>query len=507
MKRVKSVGLVVLFLSIGAVLFGCTQLFGPQDSLEPMGFSEENGRARVLIGFAGRPGDAELATIRGMGGTIRYAYELIPVLAAEVPGAIVAELRRAVGARYVEPDSRVVATDAELDATWGVKRIGAGVVHDTGESGAGVLVAIIDTGIDYNHSEFTDRYDGGYDFVNSDSDPLDDAGHGTHVAGTVAAADDGIGVVGVAPGALLLAYKVLDETGSGFVSDVIAAIGLAIRDGAQVINMSLSGGASESLEIACQQAYAAGVVLVASAGNSGNPPGRGDSVGAPAMYPSVIAVSATDSSDERPRWSSTGEAVELAAPGVDILSTYPGGGYATGSGTSMSAPHVAGAVALLISQGEVTVPAEVSDKLNSTSEDLGVSGWDPKYGYGLVNVDAACGFEETPPPAGSMHIADMASSLVTTGPLVRVQADVRIVDETGAPVEGATVVGQWQDAVSGTASGLTGADGWVSFRSDKVRNPEAGALFTFCVENVAKSGWAYDTEANEVSCTGIATGP
>ncbi|MCK5245374.1 S8 family serine peptidase, partial [Candidatus Bipolaricaulota bacterium] len=179
MKRTKSVVLVVLFLCIGAVLFGCTQLFSPQDSLKPMGFSDENGRARVLIGFAERPGDAELSTIRGLGGTIRYAYELIPVVAAEVPGAVVAELRRAVGARYVEPDGRVFATDAELEAAWGVERIGAGVVHDEAITGAGVLVAIIDTGIDYNHPEFVGRYDGGYDFVNSDSDPLDDAGHGT----------------------------------------------------------------------------------------------------------------------------------------------------------------------------------------------------------------------------------------------------------------------------------------------------------------------------------------
>ena len=276
-------------------------------------------------------------------------------------------------------------TDTELDNTWGVKRIGAGVVHDEEISGTGVLVAIIDTGIDYNHLEFVGRYAGGYDFVNSDSDPLDDEGHGTHVAGTVAAADDGVGVVGVAPGALLLGYKVLDETGSGYWSDVIAGIEQAVADGARVINMSLSGGTSTSLELACQQAYGAGVVLVASAGNSGTPPGKGDNVGAPALYPTVIAVSATDNSDERPRWSSTGEAVELAAPGVNIVSTYLGGDYATKSGTSMSAPHVTGTVALLLSTG-ATAPDEIRNILSSTSEDLGVSGWDPKYGHGLVDI-------------------------------------------------------------------------------------------------------------------------
>ncbi|MCK5587066.1 S8 family serine peptidase, partial [Candidatus Bipolaricaulota bacterium] len=208
-------------------------------------------------------------------------------------------------------------------------------------------------------------------------------------------------------------------------------------------------------------------------------------------------------SDERPRWSSTGEAVELAAPGVSIFSTYLEGAYATMSGTSMSAPHVTGTVALLIDSG-VTFPNEIRDILSSTSEDLGASGWDPKYGHGLVNADSACGFEEPPAPAASMHVAEMVPSLVTTGPLVRARVAVKVVDEAGNPVEGATVIGQWYGATSGSASGLTGADGWASFRSDKVRNPESGTLFTFCVEDVVKSDWFYDTEANEVGdCTSI----
>ncbi|MCK4570730.1 S8 family serine peptidase, partial [Candidatus Bipolaricaulota bacterium] len=263
-----------------------------------------------------------------------------------------------------------------------------------------------------------------------------------------------------------------------------------------------SGGTSTSLEIACQQAYSAGVVLVAAAGNSGNPPGRGNNVGAPAVYPSVIAVSATDDSDERPRWSSTGETVELAGPGASIRSTYLSGNYATMSGTSMSAPHIAGTVVLLIASG-VTQPVEIRNTLSSTSEDLGASGWDPKYGHGLVNADGACGFEIPPPPAGLMHISDMVSSLVIRGPWVRAQVNVTIADEYAASVEGATVVGHWEGATSGVASGLTGEDGQVSFRSDKLRNPASGTTFVFCVDVVTKPKWIYNSSANVSTCSSI----
>jgi hypothetical protein len=165
----------------------------------------------------------------------------------------------------------------------------------------------------------------------------------------------------------------------------------------------------------------------------------------------------------------------------------------------MSAPHVAGTVALLIASG-ITQPADIRDKLNTTSEDLGASGWDPKYGHGLVNADGACGFETPPPPAGLMHISDMVSSLVTTGPLVRTEVAVTIADETTAPVDGATVVGHWEGATSGVASGLTGADGQVSFRSDKLRNPPSGTTFVFCVDDVTKPEWTYDSSANVSTC-------
>ena len=141
-------------------------------------------------------------------------------------------------------------------------------------AGDGVKVAIIDTGIDYTHSDLNDSYKGGYDFVNNDDDPMDDAGHGTHCAGIVAAEDNGAGVVGVAPEAYLYGVKVLDSGGSGYWSDVIAGIDWSVQNDMQIISTSLGGGSFASLWAACDAAYNAGIVVVASAGNSGNSPWR-----------------------------------------------------------------------------------------------------------------------------------------------------------------------------------------------------------------------------------------
>jgi subtilisin family serine protease len=283
----------------------------------------------------------------------------------------------------------VYALDTELDNSWGVDRIDAEEVWTT-YTGQGVNVAIIDSGIDNNHSDLNVEY--GVNFVSKpswkDPDPDkwdDDYGHGTHVAGIVAALGNGVGVVGVAPGAALYALKVLDRTGSGYVSDVVAAIMWATDpngdgsadDRLDVINMSL-GSTYDSwlLDGACLLAYAEGLILVAAAGNGG-------SVIYPAAYPWVIAVSATDINDELAWFSSTGSEVELAAPGVEIYSTYKDGGYTTYSGTSMAAPHVAGTAALVIAAG---IP-DVRGQLKSTAENINLL--DTEQGYGLVDAEKA----------------------------------------------------------------------------------------------------------------------
>jgi len=345
-------------------------------------------RVDVLIGFDRQPGPDEEGFVRGAGGAIKYTYHLIPAIAASIPEAAIEGLLKNPKVTSIEPDITVYAIDAELDNAWGVKRIGAGTVHDGGNKGTGVKVAIIDSGIDYTHEDLDANYAGGYDFVNDDADPMDDDGHGTHVAGTIAAEDDNVGVVGVAPEARIYALKVL-EGGTGKYSDVIAAIEWAVDYGIQVTNNSYgsSGDPGTMVKAAFDNAcYDAGVLHVAAAGNSGNPPGRGDNVIYPARWDSVIAVAATDKSDTRASFSSTGPDLELSAPGVDINSTLLGGGYGEKNGTSMASPHVAGTAALVLVAYPDWTNADIRTQLQNTADDLGAAGKDSQYGYGLVDA-------------------------------------------------------------------------------------------------------------------------
>ena len=142
-------------------------------------------KVKVIIGYVDKPNHADEDMIRGNGGKTKYTYHIIDAKAAEIPEQAIDRIKKNPRVAYVEEDAKVYALDAELDDSWGVKRIGAGEVHDEGNTGAGVNVSIIDTGIDYTHPDLNDNYGGGYDFANNDVDPIDDAGHGTHCAGIV----------------------------------------------------------------------------------------------------------------------------------------------------------------------------------------------------------------------------------------------------------------------------------------------------------------------------------
>ncbi|MCZ2845542.1 MAG: S8 family serine peptidase [Candidatus Bathyarchaeota archaeon] len=521
--KTKIIVVSILLLLVVVFVCGCSQfmenigLVSPtneeQLSLEKGG--PPDGLVKVLIGFKEKPGPVEQAIVKGAGGKIKYTYNLIPAIAASVPEAAIEALKKNPNIINVELDSMVYALDTELDNSWGVKRIGAGIVHESesGNKGAGVKIAVIDTGIDYTHPDLDDNYIGGYDWVNGDDDPMDDDGHGTHVAGIIAAEDNGVGVVGVAPEVKLYALKALDETGSGYVSDVVMAIQWATVNGIQIINMSLGGSANLFLEAACLLAYYQdGLILVAAAGNSGNPPGKGDNIIYPAGYESVIAVGATNQSDERTRWSSTGSALELVAPGGDVYSTYLGD-YTTMSGTSMSSPHVTGTAALVWVKNPTWSNDEVRAQLQNSADDLGAIGWDSKFGYGLVNAAAAVGLtgeepeEPTEPATGNMHVfsIDMSFNEATAGPnkFYTAVATVTIVDASDIPVEGATVSSSWSGATDDTDSGVTNADGKVILQSNKLKNPSSGTTFAFTIENVSKDGWTYDPGANEETSDSI----
>jgi subtilisin family serine protease len=308
-----------------------------------------------------------------------------------------------------------------------------------------VKVAVIDSGIDYSHKDFnTDNYayGGGYDFVSGDTDPYDDNGHGTHVAGTVAARDNNIGVVGVAPGASIYALKVLDANGNGYWSDVIAALQWAVDNSIRITNNSYGSSRNPGgiVESAFNSANDADVLSIASAGNEGNCGGRSNSVGYPARFPSVVAVSATDNADNRACFSSTGPDVELAAPGVNIKSTVPNDGYASWNGTSMASPHVAGTAALVISAGiaDANLNGRINDEVRgaliSTADDLGEPGRDPWYGHGLVDADEAVTVAGPPAPAVNISLSTDKTEYLDTETTSILTA--LVTDETGGAISG-----------------------------------------------------------------------
>jgi subtilisin len=357
---------------------------------------------RVIVSFDAHPGVRERTRMESLGGRVRHVYRLIPAIAAYLPEAAVNDLAKRPGVVRIEADGKVRIVD-EYTSAWGVEHIHSGTAHARGVTGAGVKVAVIDTGIDFTHPDLAAHYAGGYDFVNDDNNPMDDHGHGTFVAGIIGAIFNGVGVVGVAPDVQFYALKVLDNTGYGWWSDVIAALQWAVDHGIQVTNNSYAGvpDTDESvpepgaLQAAFDNAEAAGLFNVAAAGNSGNADGTGDNVPYPARFVSVIAVAATDQDDIRASFSSTGPAVELSAPGVSIYSTTLGGGYGSGSGTSFASPHAAGVAALVISAGvtDANANGRINDEVRAimaqSADDLGAAGRDTLYGWGLVNAARA----------------------------------------------------------------------------------------------------------------------
>lgn len=267
---------------------------------------------------------------------------------------------------------------------WGVDRIGAEFVHSVNK-GAGVKVAVLDTGIDLDHPDLSVA--GDVTVVPGTINGDDDNGHGTAVAGIIAALDNDIGVVGVAPDVELYSVKVLNKSGSGSVNTILSGIQWAIENKMQVINVSFgcAGEMPACVVQSLENAYKAGIVIVAAAGSGGNIEGMGENIWAPARYDSVISVGATNVIDSRYSTSSTGSKLNLVAPGYKVFTTGKGGGYLYFMGTSASSPHVAGAAALLIASGINNV-AVVKEVLDSSAKDLGDIGYDNQYGYGLLNV-------------------------------------------------------------------------------------------------------------------------
>jgi subtilisin len=382
--------------------------------------AEPAGRIDMLIGFHWPPGTAEQAMVRGAGGDITHTFHLVPVIAASLPQSAVDVLLGHPGVRYVEP---VIGVQAIWQSVpWNIERVFADEEYPFATwnttRGEEVGVAVLDTGIDRYQIDLNVR--GGTSTIDGQPWGYDGHGHGTWVAGVIAALDNDVGVVGVAPLVELYAVRVLDDSGDGTDYSVVAGIEWAVDQGIRVLNMSFGADThSQTLQDACDAAYAAGRLLVAAVGNSGNAEGTGDMVLYPARYDSVIAVAASDTSDNRASFSSTGPAVELIAPGFEIVTTDRGSRFDWKEGTSMASPHVAGTAVLAWAANPDLTNVQIRGILQETAEDLGLP---PEHqGYGLVRPDlaVAAALNTSPPAPGYTFTAPPAISLGSMAPGTR----------------------------------------------------------------------------------------
>jgi subtilisin len=308
----------------------------------------------------------------------------------------------------VQPE--IQAEETQWGAQWNVELIGANWAYELGYRGQGVKIAVLDTGLDYEHEDLSDAVYDGTNFAHGPSSAYHDSfGHGSHVGGIVASRTEGF--MGVAPEAEVYSVKVMSDYGYGYWFWVKEGIEWAIENDMDIVTMSF-GGVSvwtpRYVQVAMKKAVSEGILLIASAGNQGDSPWKS----APASYPEVMAVGAVDWNLDAPEWSARQDYVEIAAPGVIILSTctgylrdlYSWAGFGSLdrcwlSGTSMSAPHVAGAAAVLMSS---PIPRaadldrdgtwdgkEVRYWLTATAYDVGPTGRDNATGYGIVDLASA----------------------------------------------------------------------------------------------------------------------
>ena len=313
--------------------------------------------------------------------------------------ALMSALKSNPNVEFVEPNyiyqASFTPNDPGLSQQYGWTNTQAYQAWDVTQGSSSTVIAIVDTGIQRNHPDLDSKIVPGYDYVQNDTAPDDGNGHGTHVAGTSAAeTNNATGGAGMCPNCSLMPVRVLDNNGSGTLVNVANGINYAANNGAKVINMSLGGSGSSTLQAAVDNAWSKGVFMACAAGNSNTSSVTNSYPGA---YANCFAVASTTNTDARSSFSNYGSWVEVAAPGSNIYSTWLNSGYNTISGTSMATPHVAGLAGLLASQGLTN--AQIRDRICSTSD--AISGTGTYWTCGRINAYRAVtggGSNPTPTP-------------------------------------------------------------------------------------------------------------
>jgi subtilisin family serine protease len=405
----------------------------------------------------------------------------------------------------VAPD--FVPNDPWYPNEWHLQKIQAPQAWDISKGSSNVIIAILDTGVDGTHPDLAPNLVPGWNFYDNNADTSDVAGHGTPVAGTAAAAgNNSIGVAAVAFNCRIMPLRVSDPTGYALNSTIASALTYAADHAARVANISYKVTDSSTVTSAAQYFQSKGGVTSVSAGNDGIFDTAKDN-------PYVLTVSATTADDILTSWSCTGNNVDLAAPGQGIMTTVRGGGYGNAAGTSVSAPIVAGAAALLISANPSLSAPQVQDLLKQTADDLGSSGWDTSYGYGRVNaykalLAATGGSSTTPsdtaPPTANIIAPSNGSTLSGT-----VNVSVSASDNMGV----AKVECYINGALAATSSSASASFSWNttgfangSYTLQAKAYDTAGNVGTSAPESVSVQNTVPDTTPPTATITAPAQG-
>jgi aqualysin 1 len=453
----------------------------------------------VLNNSVDNPAAAAANLMQGSGGQLHFTYTAaLKGFAATLPDAAVQALRNNPVINFVEQDQTVAANQVspENQATWGLDRIDQAdrpldTQYNFTGTGAGVNAFIIDTGIRADHVEFAGRVRPGYNGVADANGTNDCHGHGTHVSGTV-----GGTTWGVAKGVSLIPVRVLDCTGQGLWSTVIAGVDWVANSTLRpaVANMSLGGTASASLDAAVAGAVSKGVTMVVAAGNSNL-----DACGySPSREPSAITVGSSNSLDSRSYFSNIGTCVDIFAPGESITSAGIASSTASTimSGTSMASPHVAGVAALMLQANPAASPAAITSSLkgNATPNRLA------SVGAGSPNLllySMGASAPVVQPATLTVAFKSMSGSAVKTGGNWKASAIVTVRDvSTGAAVANATVAGGFSPG--GSASCVTGSTGSCTLTSGSIK---ASAASSTVMNGSGISGTliTYDATQNTVT--------
>jgi subtilisin family serine protease len=466
----------------------------------------------LIIGFKGdATPELQEAIAATYGYTVLERNDALNCILVQPATAGVTRAKTAVSSeeivRYVEPNKRVHAlytpNDTEYLSQWALPSIKVDRAWDRERGTKTVTIAILDSGIDYTHEDLSANYlPGGYDWVNSDTDPMDDFGHGTQCAGIAAAViDNGKGIAGIAQ-VNLLAEKVLDHTGWGTEWDVAQAIVHAADHNATVISLSFGGNESDQVEEdACRYAWDNGCLLVAAAGNA-----QKYELYYPAAYESVIGVGSIDQNDQRR--GTWGPHLELVAPGVSIISTTLNGGYASGSGTSMATPHVAGVAALMWSNDPSLTNQQVRTILTQTTDDLGAAGFDEYFGYGKINAQDALlvnlAFDTMHPEEPYPSIPGIHTGTITPQETIMVsKLSTYPCPGTGGHTAYARI---WRkDSFNVTASWKGYQGDWQTISFEQVFLLEAGKTYNYTIETASYPQIHHNatltTPAGTITCT------